>query len=188
MRLAAKRRRKYYKSDSTYIRAVYNNNKKKIKENMAPEWIEAFDGDIYKAFKSLIKDQMRYTNPKTNKRYSVEEAILRESRSKDLNKNLSTGDIYARNFHSLITKDKEVKELFYQHEGIKRIDYSQYNFLGYYTYNGHEVAVYNYGDSYFLESKSPKEGTGASIEYMSGYNWERYKGSGNIVMYKHRKR
>ena len=188
MRLKAKRARKQYKSDLTYIRAVYNNNKKKIAANIADEWVEAFGGDVYKAFKSLIQDQMKYSNPKTGKKYTVEEAIRREAGSKDLNKEWTTGDVYARNFHSLILKEKEVKEVFYQHEGIKRIDYSQYNFLGYYKYNGRDVAVYNYGDSYFLEYQSPKDGTGASLEYMSGYQWQRYNDTKNITLTKVRRR
>ena len=188
MRLKAKRSRKYYKSDLTYIRAVYNNNKKKINANIADEWVEAFGGDVYKAFKSLIQDQMKYQNPRTKKKYTVEEAISRESRSKDLNKEWTTGDIYARNFHSLILKEKEVKKLFYQHEGIKRIDYKEYKFLGYYKYNGRDVAVYNYGDSYFLEFQSPKDGTGASLEYMSGYQFQRYIETSNLVLEKIRRR
>ena len=188
MRLKAKRPRKYYKSDATYIRAVYNNNKKKINANISEEWLEAFEGDAYKAFKNLIKDQMQYTNPKTDKKYTVEEAIRREAGSKDLNKNWSSSDVYARNFHSLITSDKEIKELFYQHEGIKKIDYKEYRFLGYYYYNGREVAVYNYGDSYFLESQSPKDGTGASLTYLSGFQWQRYQDEAKIVLMTHRKR
>lgn len=184
MQLKAKRKRKYYKSDATYIRAVYNNNKKKIKENISEEWLELFNGNTYEAFKSLVRDQMAYQNPKTKKKYTVEEAIRREARSKDLNKNLTTGDIYARNFHNLITKATEIKELFYQHEGIKRIDFKQYRFLGYYAYNSKEAAVYNYGDSYFLEFQSPKDGNGKSLMYLSGYQWS-YTEKNNIKPFEH---
>lgn len=188
MRLKAKKRRKYYKSDATYIRAVFNNNKKKIIANISEEWVEAFGGDVYKAFKNLVMDQMKYTNPKTNKKYTVEEAITREARSKDLNKNWSSSDVYARNFHSLVASDNEIKEIFYQHEGIKRIDYKEYKFLGYYYYNGKEVAVYQYGDSYFLEHQSPKDGTGATLTYLSGYQWQRFQDEGKIVVMTWRKR
>ena len=191
MRLKAKHRRSFYKSDVAYIRAVYVKNKKKIDANISPEWVEAEkigNGSSYKAFKELVLSVMEYTNPKTEKKYTVEEAIRREAGSKDLNKNWSSADVYARNFHSLVTSDKEIKEIFYQHEGIKKIDYKQYEFLGYYYYNGREVAVYKYGDSYFLEHQSPKDGTGATLTYLSGYQWQRYQDEGKVFVKTWRKR
>ena len=47
--------------------------------------------------------------------------------------------------------------------------------MGYYKYKGKDVAVYNYGDSYFLEYQSPqdKEGQGATLQYLSGWAWQR---------------
>ena len=242
MRFRAKRRRKYYKSDATYLKAVFNKNQKKLIEQISPEWLikrveskrenegfskffkekiknyskntrlnlddiemvrEAYlnkDSDIspelkkefkkvvYDAFKTLVKGQMQYENYRTGKKYTIDEALDVESRSKDFNKEWTTGDVYARNFHKLVTRDKNIKELFYQHEVIRKINYSEYNFLGYYLYKGKEVAVYNYGDSYFIDYQSPKDGTGSSLEYVSGYNWQRYLDTGTASLYKYRKR
>ena len=73
-----------------------------------------------------------------------------------------------------IKKNKEIKELFQQHEGINkvnRIDYRKFEFLGYFTHKGTNKLVYRYGDSYFLESKSPKKGAGATLEYYSGVRY-----------------
>ena len=205
MQLTAKRRRKDYKSDRTYLKAVFEYNRKKISKNIATAWVRVGASDIlgatnvqmlsddeienlrkdkriiYNAFKKIIEEKKQYTNPKTQQKYTTEEALKIEARSKDLNRTWSTGDVYARHLHKLITRDDNIKELFYQHEGIKKIDYSQYNFLGYYYYDGKEQAVYNYGDSYFLEAKSPKEGLGASLTYISGHNWQRQLDTGNIV-------
>ena len=171
MRLKAKRTRKTYKSELAYIRAVYQHNKKKIDRNISEEWVQGKSN--YEGFRDLALDIMSYTNPKTGKKYTAEEALKRLARSKDLNKNWETGDVFGRNFHEVVKKNKEVKEIFYQHEGIKKIDYKSYNFLGYYNYKGTNVLLYNYGDSYFLEEKSPKAGAGASLQYMSGYQYQR---------------
>lgn len=171
MRLNAKRKRSAYRTELEYIRAVYLHNKKKIAKNISPEWVEANNGNVYQAFKELVQSQMKYTNPKTNKNYTALEAIKRESRSMDLNKNWSIGDIYGRNFHSLVSEHKELKKEFYQHEGINRynpIDYSKYSFEGYYHYKGKQVLLYRYGDTYFVESQSPDAKTGASLEIFSG--------------------
>lgn len=238
MRLKARRARKFYKSDTQYIRAVYQRNREKIVNNISFEWLGVFYQDkniiddtlrtkkgiekakeayklykenpkkmtleerltyednkkqleknAYKAFKDLVQDQMEYTDPNTKKNYTVERAILRESRSKDLNKEWTTADVYARNFHELIKKNTDIKEIFYQHEGISRIDYKQYQFLGYYKVRGGKsVAVYNYGDSYFLEYQSPKGGTGGGIEYISGFQWQRYIEDGTLALETYRKR
>lgn len=168
---------KYYENadEANFYRKQYLQTKKKP-SNMNQAWENKYVERVaYKEFKELVESQMAYTNPKTEKKYTVEEAILRESRSKDLNKEWTTADVYARNFHELVKKNSDIKEVFYQHEGIKRIDYSQYNFMGYYKYKGKDVAVYNYGDSYFLEYQSPqdKEGQGATLQYLSGWAWQR---------------
>lgn len=171
--------------------ALYNKNPKKLTLEEKILWKEnkkEIQKKAYQAFKNLIEDQMKYTDPKTDKGYTVERAILREARSKDLNKTWDSGDVFSRNFHELILREKDIKEVFYQHEGIKRIDYNEYKFLGYYYYDGREAAVYNYGDSYFLEFQSPKEGTGASLIYLSGYQWQRYKEENRIYLKVDRKR
>ena len=178
MRLGAKKRRGAYKTDVAYIRAVYQHNKKKIDKNISPEWVEAY-GDSYKAFKNLILEQMKYQNPKTNKKYTVEEALKRESRSKDLNKTWTSTDISNRNFHELVKKDKDMYQLFKQHEGIKKINYSAYQFEGYFNFQGRPCAVYSYNDgegstdSYFFEFQSPKDATGATLFYYNGYQVQR---------------
>ena len=165
MRLKAKRARKNYKSELAYIRAVYMHNKKKIDRNISEEWVEGKSN--YEGFRDLTLDIMSYTNPKTGEKYTADEAIKRLARSKDLNKNWETGDVFGRNFHEIIKKHKDIKELFYQHEGIKKIDYKSYEFMGYYNYKGTNVLMYKYGTSYFLEEKSPKAGVGATITYFS---------------------
>lgn len=171
---------------------LYNKNPKKmtLEERMTyQDNKKIIEKAAYSAFKDLVEDQMEYTDPDTKKNYTVERAILRESRSKDLNKNWSTADVYARNFHELIKKNTDIKEIFYQHEGISRIDYKQYQFLGYYKVRGGKsVAVYNYGDSYFLEYQSPKGGTGGGIEYISGFQWQRYIEDGTLALETYRKR
>lgn len=213
MQLKAKRARSSYKSEGTYLRAVFKNNSKKISQNMADIWIrkgiqrrdnlsdmeaqaiteeqiQAARKDkslVYKQFKGLIEERMKYKNPKTDENYSMSEALRVEARSKDLNRTWSTGDVYSRNFHNLILNAKDVKKKFYEHEGIKKVDYSKYNFLGYYYYQGKECAVYNYGDSYFLEAKSPQRGSGASVYYMTGEQLDYNMNTNTVVFAQHRK-
>lgn len=187
MQLNAKRRRKHYRTEKEYIRAVYQHNKKKIIKNADPEWIRSHNNNPYLAFKDLIEHQMSFLNPKTGKKFTASESIKRASRSKYLNKEWTTADIYARNFHSLITKDKELMELFYRHEGINRIEFDKYEFLGYYTYQGSGTVVYRYGDSYFIEPQSPKAQSGGLL-YVSGQNFMQMKNQGQIVFDKYRKR
>lgn len=221
MRLKANKPRDKYKSESTYIRAVFNANKKKIIENISNEWVKNIDKDefeflrnnytrlkkskktdfkynekqqlekeVYRAFKDLVESQMAYTNPKTNKNYTAVEAIAREARSKDLNKYWDTKDVYARNFHSLVKKYDDVKKEFYQHEGIKKIDYRKYNFEGYYQLRGGgSVAVYSYGDSYFLQAQSPKGKAGVgSLTYLTKQEFDEYIRIGRIAFEVSRRR
>jgi len=170
---------------------LYKKNPKKMSLEDKIEWEKnkkEIESKAYQAFKNLIKDQMSYQDPKTKKNYTVERAILREARSKDLNKTWSSSDVFARNFHSLVRQDKKIMGQFYYHENIKKIDYSKYEFMGYYKYLGRDVAVYNYGDSYFLEFQSPKDGTGASLVYLTRFEFELYSKNQKISLDKYRKR
>ncbi len=222
MRFNAKRTRSKYKSSGTYLRAVFNNNKGKISKNIADVWIklgiakrdnlsdiefsQITDEEVmearkdsklvYKRFKGLVEERMKYKNPKTRtnpndpdsaRPYTMEEAIIVESRSKDLNRTWTTGDVYSRNFHSKILQSLDVKEQFYKNEGIYKVDYSKYKFEGYYNYDGSERAVYSYGNSYFLEAKSPSKGSGATITYMTAKDFDEYERTGKIVLEKYRK-
>lgn len=173
MQLKAKKKRSQYKSDLAYIRAVYLKNKKQIDKNINEIWVETYGGNKYTAFKQLILEKMKFQNPKTKQKYTVTEAMRSEARSQDLNKDWDASYVRKRNFHELIKGNEEIKDIFYQHEGIKRIDYNEYQFLGYFDYHGRNCVVYKYGDSYFLEFQSPKEGTGASVMYVSGYSYQR---------------
>lgn len=214
MRIKTRRKRSAYKSEANYIRAVYVSNKKKIMKNISDSWIKkgikaiklkqgkseeeaekiseeeiaaARENSkfIYKQFKGLVAEKMKYTNPKTKKDYTASEAIRILKNSKDLNNNWTTGDVYSRNFYNLIKKEKEVKRKFFENEGLKtRINYKKFEFLGYYLYNGKENAVYKYGNSYFLEAKSPKDRTGASLTFMTEYEFDN---NNNITFSKWRK-
>jgi uncharacterized protein YdiU (UPF0061 family) len=106
---------KYYENadEANFYREQYLKTRKKP-SNMDQAWNNKYVERVaYKEFKELVESQMAYTNPKTEKKYTVEEAILRESRSKDLNKEWSTADVYARNFHQLVKKNADIKEVFY---------------------------------------------------------------------------
>lgn len=187
MQLSARKRRKQYRTELEYIRAVYQHNKKKIIKNMDPDVIEAHNDNAYLAFKDLVTSQMSFLNPKTGKKFTASESIKRLGRSKYLNKEWTTADVYARNFHSLVTKDKDLMELFYRHEGINRIEFDKYEFLGYYNYQGSSTVVYKYGDSYFIEPQSPKNQSGGLI-YVSSHNFRQMQSQGQIVFEKYRKR
>ena len=217
MRIKTRRKRSGYKSEKTYIKAVFSSNKNKIMKNMAETWIRKgiknkkmaegmseeeaqviSDAEIaaarkdskfmYRQFYDLVDEKMKYKNPETKKNYTAFEAIKKLENSKDLNKNWTTGDVYSRNFYNLIKKDKSVKSQFFANEGLKtRVDYKKFEFLGYYIYKGKENAVYRYGDSYFLERKSPEEGTGASLTYMTGTTFEMYESTDKIAFNKWRK-
>lgn len=189
MQLRAKKRRSQYKSEQAYIRAVYLHNKKKIAKNMDEKLLEANNYNVYSAFKDRIEAYMSYTNPKTGKAFTASEAIKRITRSKYLNKEWTTADVYARNFHELIKKNKRVKKMFYENEMISKIDYSKYEFLGYYNVNGTSRVVYRYGKSYFLEPQSPKGGSGeASLAYLTEWDFEEMESMGKITFEKYRKR
>lgn len=131
---------------------------------------------------------MKYENPKTKKRYTVEEAIKREARSKDLNRDWDTADVYARNFHSKIRQDRKMMSKFYYYEKIKKIDYSKYEFLGYYSYLGNDVVVYRYNNSYFVEYQSPKGDKGGNLIFMTRSEFELYEMNGIISFKQYRKR
>ena len=191
MQLKAKRSRKYYRTDLAYIRAVYLHNKKKIAKVISPEWLEANNGNVYEAFKDLIKSQMAYKNPYTKKNYTVDEAIKRESRSMDFNPKWTIGDVYGRNFHSLVVQHKELKKLFYEHEGINRynkIDYKQYSFEGYYFYKGKSALLYKYGTTYFIETQSPDANSGASLELFGESSLRNLEKTNQLILDAHRRR
>lgn len=161
--------------------AFYEMNPKKMSLEEQIAWKEnkkELEKKAYQTFKSLIEDQMRYTDPNTKEGYTVERAILRESRSKDLNKKWDTADVYARNFHEKIKMydDGRLREEFYEYENIKRIDYSQYQFMGYYSYkdpqNGGNYVVYRYNNSYFLEGQSPKGKQNGNFIFMKREEFE----------------
>ena len=101
MRIKTRRKRSGYKSEKTYIKAVFSSNKNKIMKNMAETWIRKgiknkkmaegmseeeaqviSDAEIaaarkdskfmYRQFYDLVDEKMKYKNPETKKNYTAE--------------------------------------------------------------------------------------------------------------------
>lgn len=178
-RLLANKRMSSYKDEKAYIDAVYRNNKEYIDSHIDQDYVK-LHGTPKKAFKALVKEQMSETNYNTGEKYTLQEALKRLSGSKSLNKEWKTSDVKANNFENLLKKDKNVYKEFRNktREGGKfaKYDYSKLKFEGYYVVNGTNAAVYFYGDTYIIEFKSPTSGTGASIIFMTKFEFEQSLG------------
>lgn len=208
--VALKRSAKSYASLNTYISAYYKKNKVFIDNNIADKWLEtkSANGDPYKAFKNLIYERMTYTNPKTGKKYTVEQAINREKNSLDLRRNWDTVDIYANNFLNKIKSTTDLKKDIIELSKAEKITYKRKNkngtystitrlkegfkkeniiFEGYFNVLGTNTLVYRYDDVYIIEYISPKAGAGAMFDVVPEEEFMRKLGK-EIIMTQRRKK
>lgn len=190
------------KGDKTSMRYVYNfyqKNKFYIQTNIDPIWVDKKHGNYYEAFKSLVKDRMRYVNSKTGKFYTPAEAVKGVINSKDMNPGWTASDVYANNFLSKIKSDKDLKraitnkmsddkKYIYQRKGKEitrlRDNYSadKIHFEGYYFIGSSKAIVYSYDDDvYIIEYQSPKKGTGATFDVIGKEEFERNLETNYIV-------
>ena len=126
-----KKSRKEYKTDTQYIRAYYLRNKKYIDSNISQEWTEGTGRTPYEAFKFLVEATQSYTNPKTGDNYTVQEAIKRKMRSKDLHRDWEAVDVYAHNFLSKIKSTTGLKKAIIEKTSEKNVmEYSRKHKIG----------------------------------------------------------
>lgn len=202
-----KKSRKVYQSDARYIRAFYQQNKAYIDSHIDPDLVSEHESP-YQAFKLIVQDQQTYTNPKTGNKYTVQEAIRRELRSKEMNKDWTTADVYANNFLNLIKNTTDLRKSITELSNEEKITYERtlksgkkitvtrlkdgfkkekINFEGYFSVMGTSAIVYSYDDVYIIEYISPKAGSGATFDVVPKEEFERKLGK-EIVFVVRRKR
>lgn len=202
-----KKSRKLYQSDARYIRAFYQQNKAYIDSHIDPDLVSEHESP-YQAFKLIVQDQQTYTNPKTGNKYTVQEAIRRELRSKEMNKDWTTADVYANNFLNLIKNTTDLRKSITELSNEEKITYERtlksgkkitvtrlkegfkkekINFEGYFSVMGTSAIVYSYDDVYIIEYISPKAGSGATFDVVPKEEFERKLGK-EIVFVVRRKR
>lgn len=188
--LKAAKPRHAYKTDSGWLDAIYRKNKSYIDSNMNERWKEIY-GSSKRAFKALIKEQMVTVNPKTGRKYTINQAIKRVENSKDLHKDWSSSDVSANNFKELFKKDKKMGKKF-REETRKNGKYTAFDpkklkWEGWFEEKNKSVAVYKYDeDVYIIERNSPDVSTGASIEVLS--RWEFESREGKSIFFKEKSR
>lgn len=171
-KLRALRTRRYYKDDASYIKAVYRANKKYIDANMRLGLVD-LHGTPERAFYYLVKaDKMEDTNPKTKKKYTVDEAINSVANSYEMNPTWEASDIYANNFKKLLkTHPEEYKQLrmteFREGNKFAKFDPNKLQYKGFYIVDGTRSAVYYYGDTVIIEAESPTKNEGANLKLWS---------------------
>ena len=170
-KLRAAHKKSYYKNESAYLDAVYRKNKEYI-DSHTPEGIKEKGVSPKAFFKAEVRRVSEMQNQMTGKKYTLNRAIKRVANSKMLNPQMSTSDIKANNFQSLLKKDKDTYRQFRNRTRkggrFTSFDYSKLKFDGYYNINGTNGAVYIYDDdTVIIEFKSPQNGTGASSQVMS---------------------
>lgn len=187
--LKAKHKRSYYKTDTGWLNAIYRANKDYIDANMNEKWKELY-GNSQRAFRNLVKEQMLNENPKTGRKYTINQAINRVENSKDLHKDWTSRDVTANNFKQLFKKDKKLAKEFREQtkEPLTRFDPKKLEFEGWYNEGNKAKAVYRYGDTYIIESVSPDKSTGASIRILTKFQFEAAEGKTLHFMYQHKPR
>ena len=170
-KLRAAHKKSFYKIESAYLDAVYRKNKEYI-DSHTPEGIKKKGGSPKAFFKAEVRRVMQMQNQMTGKKYTLNRAIKRVANSKMLNPQMTTSDIKANNFQSLLKKDKDTYRQFRNRTRkggrFTSFDYSKLKFDAYYNIDGNNGAVYIYDDdTVIIEFKSPQNGTGASTQVMS---------------------
>lgn len=188
--LKAKRRRSSYKSDTHFIRAVYLKNKEEIDRRIDPVFTQ--NRSPYEAFKSLVYDRMEDYNYSVGKegegkyrKYTISEAIRAVNNSTDMMGDYTDLDVAgkkkyvrAQNFYQLLRKGKdsfkEFRELALRNEKGRytKYDPNQLLFRGYFHDEKGNFAAYQYGETMVIERQSPTDGTGASIEVTTLFEFE----------------
>lgn len=183
--LKAKHSRNYYKTDTGWLNAIYRNNKAYIDSNMNDRWKELY-GSSQTAFRNLVKEQMLNENPRTGRKYTINQAIKRVENSKDLHKDWTSRDVSANNFKEVFKKDKALskkfREMTRKNGKYTAFDPKKFEWVGWYTEGNKSVAVYKYEDIYIIEKTSPDAGAGASVRIVS--RWEFEAMDGKSIFYK----
>lgn len=165
-----------YKSVDAYLEALFRKNKTAILENISPEWVASYKGNIKKAFKKLITERMEWYNYKTGKNFTLAQAIKAIENSKALNKTWGQKEVRFQNFQQLLKKDKNIykafrEELRDEHGRFTKYNAKELEFLGYYGSAEGNAAVYKFRDLVIFEKKSPDKSTGATISAMSKFQF-----------------
>lgn len=139
MKLRAKYSRSHYKSDSTYLTAVYKNNKAIIDEQLAGVGAEAGVSTL-KQFKYLVQETQQKIKRITGRKPAITTAMNRFTSSRDF----TPTELHMReNIAKGLRKFGALKTL-YKLTG-KRFDVSAINYIGdnMYSYRGYVIRLNN---------------------------------------------